>query len=336
MSKQANESKQKQEAKKPNVDVKVCDFIGKSKIFFILSLVLIVLSILSTFTGVDIALEFKGGTIITYSYVGEVDNNTVGDTVEELVGSSVTVQNGDSLDSDTNTLTLSFSSTDGLTIDMQAEVTDAIMALYPDNEVTLVDSNDVDASSGSEFFTKCIVAAIFAALILIVYIALRFKQISGWSAGVCAVLGLLSTLIVTYGGVVLMGFEIDSNFMAVILTLLGYSINDTIVIYDRIRENQTILPRTQIVDLVNISNSQSIRRTLQTSITTFFSMLVVTIVSLASGLDSIMSFSVPMMVGIVMGTYNSLCFVPALWVWWQKRRGITMLEPVNKKTTVKA
>ncbi len=336
MSKQANESKQTQEAKKPNVDVKVCDFIGKSKIFFILSLVLIVLSILSTFTGVDIALEFKGGTIITYSYVGEVDNNTVGDTVEELVGSSVTVQNGDSLDSDTNTLTLSFSSTDGLTIDMQAEVTDAIMALYPDNEVTLVDSNDVDASSGSEFFTKCIVAAIFAALILIVYIALRFKQISGWSAGVCAVLGLLSTLIVTYGGVVLMGFEIDSNFMAVILTLLGYSINDTIVIYDRIRENQTILPRTQIVDLVNISNSQSIRRTLQTSITTFFSMLVVTIVSLASGLDSIMSFSVPMMVGIVMGTYNSLCFVPALWVWWQKRRGITMLEPVKKKTTVKA
>ena len=338
MSKQVNEqqtAKEKKPEKKYQVDVKVRDFIGKSKLFFLLSLVLILLSILSTFTGVDIALEFKGGTIITYSYVGDVDNSTVESTVEEIVGSPVTVQNGDSLDSDTYTLTLSFSSNEGLTIETQSEVTDAIIALYPDNEVTLVDANDVDASSGSEFFTKCIVAAIFAALILILYIALRFKQISGWSAGVCAVLGLLSTLIVTYGGVVLTGFEIDSNFMAVILTLLGYSINDTIVIYDRIRENQTILPGTPIVDLVNISNSQSIRRTLQTSITTFFAMLVVTIVALVSGLDSILSFSIPMMVGIVMGTYNSLCFVPALWVWWQKRRGITILQPVKKKKTVK-
>jgi len=324
-----NESKQ--QSKYKNLDVKVRDFIGKSKFFFILSLVLIVLSILSTFTGVDIALEFKGGTIITYSYVGDVDISTVEDTVEELIGSGVTVQQGDSLDSDTHTLTLSFSSNDGLTIEMQSDVTDAVTALYPNNEVTLVDSNDVDASSGSEFFTKCIVAAIFAALILIIYIALRFKQISGWSAGVCAVLGLLSTLIVTYGGVVLMRFEIDSNFMAVILTLLGYSINDTIVIYDRIRENQTILPGTPITDLVNISNSQSIRRTLQTSVTTFFAMIVVTVVALVSGLDSIRSFSVPMMVGIMMGTYNSLCFVPALWVWWQKRRGVTTLQPVKKK-----
>ena len=200
----------------------------------------------------------------------------------------------------------------------------------------VLDSNDVDARSGSEFFAKCIVAAVFAALILIVYIAFRFKQISGWSAGVCAVLGLLSTLIVTYGSVVLLGFEIDSNFMAVILTLLGYAVNDTIVIYDRIRENQSLLVGVPIEELVNISNSQSLRRSLRTSITTFGSMLVVTIVALAMGLDSILSFSVPMMFGIAMGTFNSICFVPGLWVWWQKKRGVDALKPTKKAAKAKA
>lgn len=313
------------------VDVKVRDFISRSRLFFILSAVLIVLSILSTFTGVDIALEFRGGTIITYSYVGDIDAGTVQDAVEDVTGTNVTVQEGDSLDSNTHTLSLSFTSSSNLTVDLQSQVTDAIASAYPDSELEILDSNDVSPTAGTEFFTKCIVAAIFAAIILIIYIALRFKQISGWSAGVCAVLGLLSTLIVTYGGVVLMRFEIDSNFMAVILTLLGYAINDTIVIYDRIRENQTVMPGLPIEQLVNISNSQSVRRTLQTSITTFFSMLVVTIIAIATGLDSILSFSAPMMVGIVMGTFNSMCFVPALWVWWQKKRGVTTLKPVQKK-----
>lgn len=324
-------SKQTKEPKQYDVDVKVRDFCAKSKIFFVISLALILISLLSTFTGVDVALEFKGGTIITYSYVGEIDEANIESALGELIGSSVNVQQGDSLDGDTHTLSLSFSSTEGLTVERQAEVTDKIEELYPDSELELLDSNDVDARSGGEFFAKCIVAASFAALILIIYIAIRFKQISGWSAGVCAVLGLLSTLIVTYGGVVLLRFEIDSNFMAVILTLLGYAVNDTIVIYDRIRENQTLLPGMQVENLVNISSSQSLRRTLRTSITTFSSMLIVTIVSLVMGLDSILSFSVPMMVGIVMGTYNSICFVPSLWVWWQKKRGITVLKPVKKK-----
>ncbi|MCD8218871.1 MAG: protein translocase subunit SecF [Ruminococcus sp.] len=327
--------KQTKEPKHYDVNVKIRNFCSKSKLFFIISLALVVIALLSTFTGVDIALEFKGGTIITYGYVGEIDTGTVESEISTLIGSSVTVQQGDSLDSDTHTLSLSFSSTEGLTAERQSEVTDTIAALYPDSELEVLDSNDVNATSGSEFFTKCIVAAIFAALILILYIALRFKQISGWSAGVCAVIGLLSTLIVTYGGVVLMGFEIDSNFMAVILTLLGYSINDTIVIYDRIRENQVTMPGMKIEELVNISSSQSLKRTLRTSITTFGSMLIVSVVSAVMGLDSILSFSIPIMVGIVMGSYNSICFVPSLWVWWQKRRGITILKPAKKVAKLK-
>ena len=310
------------------VDVKVRNFCGKSKLFFLLTLI----AIASSFTGVDIALEFKGGTIITYSYEGEaVDKSVISSELTDLIGTSVNVQDGESLDGGSKTLTLSFTSNEGLTVDRQAEVTDAIQSRYPDANVQLLDSNDVSARSGSDFFAKCIVAAIFAAVILILYIAFRFKQISGWSAGVCAIIGLLATLVITYGSVVLMGFEIDSNFMAVILTLLGYAVNDTIVIYDRIRENQEKMPGMYIEDLVNTSSSQSLRRSIRTSLTTLFAMVAVVVVSAIMGLDSIQHFAIPMAVGILVGTYHSICFVPSLWVWWQKRRGVETLKVIPKK-----
>ena len=284
------------------------------------------------FTGVDIALEFKGGTIITYSYEGDaMDKSAISSELSDLIGTSVNVQDGESLEGGSKTLTLSFTSNEGLTVDRQAQVTDAIQSRYPDANVQLLDSNDVSARSGSDFFAKCIVAAIFAAIILILYIAFRFKQISGWSAGVCAIIGLLATLVITYGSVVLMGFEIDSNFMAVILTLLGYAVNDTIVIYDRIRENQEKMPGMYIEDLVNTSSSQSLRRSIRTSLTTLFAMVAVVVVAAIMGLDSIQHFAIPMAVGILVGTYHSICFVPSLWVWWQKRRGVETLKVIPKK-----
>ena len=266
------------------------------------------------------SLEFKGGTIITYSYTGDVDESSISKELTSLVGSTVKVQQGDSLDSDTKTLSLSFTSNEGLTIDRQNEVTNKVKELCPDNEVELLDANDVNARSGGEFFAKCIVAAVFAALILIVYIALRFKQISGWSAGVCAVLGLLSTLIVTYGCVVLCRFEIDSNFMAVILTLLGYAVNDTIVIYDRIRENRALMGKKgSFEELVNQSVNQSARRTLITTITTVMALGVMCIVAKLYGLDSIFTFAFPLMMGMISGVYTSLCVSTSAWVLWSER-----------------
>ena len=314
-------SKQTKDAKHFDVDVKVRDFCSKSKLFFIIGFALILISLLSTFTGVDVALEFKGGTIITYSYTGDVDESSISKELTSLVGSTVKVQQGDSLDSDTKTLSLSFTSTEGLTIDRQNEVTNKVKELCPDNEVELLDANDVNARSGGEFFAKCIVAAVFAALILIVYIALRFKQISGWSAGVCAVLGLLSTLIVTYGCVVLCRFEIDSNFMAVILTLLGYAVNDTIVIYDRIRENRGLLgKKASFEELVNHSVNQSARRTIITTVTTVMALGVMCIVSKLYGLDSIFTFAFPLMMGMLSGVYTSLCVSTSAWVAWSERK----------------
>ena len=208
---------------------------------------------------------------------------------------------------------------------------DIMKKTYPDNALAELESNEVSPSSGREFFGKCIVAVIFAALVLIVYIALRFKKISGWSAGVFTIVTLLHDIIITYGSFVLCGFEINANFMAVILTIFGYSINNTIIVYDRIRENQKLLPRdTTIAELVNQSASQTLRRSLRTSITTLSTMIIISVVAYVFHVESILSFSVPMTFGLIAGTYSSQCIAPTLWVWWNERRGNKTIKDYAK------
>lgn len=310
-------------------------FSETKKVFFITSICLVVLSICTTFLGTEIAIDFKGGTIVSYSFTGDLDENACQADIENLLGTPVTMQKGESFDADTNVLTVSFSYDESLTLEQQNEMYAIVQDTYPDNNIEQLESNEVSASSGKEFFGKCIVAVIFAAVVLIIYIALRFKKISGWSAGVFTILTLLHDIIITYGSFVLCGFEIDSNFMAVILTIFGYSINNTIIVYDRIRENQKLMNRkTTIAELVNASASQTLRRSLRTSITTVSTMIIISIVAYLFHVDSILSFSVPMTFGLIAGTYSSQCIAPTLWVWWNERRGNKTIGDYSK--TVKA
>lgn len=304
-------------------NVKVRDFYGTRKVFFIISIVLVAVSILSSFIfGVGISIEFKGGTIADYSYTGTVNENDLASAAKDVLGTNVRVQLGETFTGDTSaSFTVSFSMDEPFTVELQDELMKTFTEKYPDSEIELLQCNDVAASAGKNFFGKCIVAASFAAIVLILYIAWRFKKISGWSAGLFAVVTLLHDLTTVYGAFVICGFEIDSNFMAVILTILGYSVNDTIVIYDRIRENQQLMPQnTPLVELVNTSLSQTMRRTIRTSITTITTMLIVTILAAVKGVDSILSFSIPLMIGMMVGCYSSLCFAPMLWTSWKTRK----------------
>lgn len=303
-------------------NVKVRDFFGTRKVFFTISILLVAISILSSFVfGVGVAIEFKGGTIADYSYSGTVDENELSKIAGDVLGTPVNVQLGETFTGENqSSFTVSFSMDEPFTIDLQNELVEKFTEKYPDSEIDTLQCNDVAATAGKNFFGKCIVAAVFAAIVLILYIAWRFKKISGWSAGLFAVVTLLHDLTTVYGAFVICGFEIDSNFMAVILTILGYSVNDTIVIYDRIRENQQLMPKgTPLTELVNTSLSQTMRRTIRTSITTITTMLIVTILAAVKGVDSILSFSIPLMVGMIVGCYSSLCLAPMLWTSWKLR-----------------
>lgn len=283
---------------------KVYDISGKKKIWFIISLALIAaIAVITVIKGVEIAIEFKGGTIISYSYEGDASIKDAQSEIEDLLKTPVVIQEGENLSNDSNSFSISFSYDTGLSVEDQTALTELLQEKFPDNKVELLDSNDVNPTSGKEFFLKCAIASILAAALIIIYIALRFKKISGWSAGVCAVIGLLHNLIFVFGTFVIMGYEINANFMAVILTILGYSVNDTIVIYDRIRENKNNMPKASVAELVNVSTSQSLRRSIRTSVTTISTMLIVSIVASIYHVSSILSFSIPMIVGMIAGTY---------------------------------
>ena len=300
---------------------KVYDFCAKKKVILgILIGVLAALVIGIIARGVDLAIEFKGGTIISYTYQGDVDTKAVSDTVKNIVNTSITVRTGESLDSDAKQITISFTSNEGLTADRQTELTNALRENFADNDFALYDSNDVAPTSGREFLLKCLVAVIFAAIVVIIYIAIRFRNIGGWSAGVCSVFALLHDILVAVTVTILFGFEFNSNLVAVILTILGYSINNTIVIYDRIREDRKLMAKASLDELINVSCTQSLTRSIRTSITTISTMLIVTIVVLIKGYDSLLSFSVPLMFGLISGTYSSLFVAPVTWSWWKNKQ----------------
>ena len=298
------------------------DYIKNRKIYFIISGIIVIFSILSTFIfGAKLDIQFKGGTLITYLYEGDIDSNAfAADAEEALGGIQVKVTTGTDFNTGKNNIQLSLLSNSGLTADKQIVLNDTLEEKYADNSLQMAESTDVSPSSGKEFFQKCIVAAVFAAIVLILYIAIRFKNIGGWLAGICAVIALFHDIIVVYGTFVIFGMEIDANFMAVILTILGYSINDTVVVYDRIRENRALMGKKgSFEELVNLSVNQSARRTLITTITTVMALGVMCIVAKLYGLDSIFTFAFPLMMGMISGVYTSLCVSTSAWVLWSER-----------------
>ena len=160
-----------------------------------------------------------------------------------------------------------------------------------------------------------------AFVLLVVYIAFRFKKIGGWSAGVIAIICLLHDVAITYAVYVFGGMALDSNFMAVILTLLGYSINNTIIIYDRLRENRAKFGgKFTDRELVNLSINQTLSRSIITTATTVTAMISISIVCTLLGTTSILSFSIPLAIGMLVGFYSSLCLAGPIWIWHQERK----------------
>ena len=307
------------------IDVKArtdADFVGKRKVFVIISAAAFALTILFSFVlGVNVDIRFKGGTIITYSYQGEVSTNDIKSTVESLGTPRATVTTGTSFTGGLNTIVVSFAQDEKMDDEMLQNVSQKLIETYPDNSIENIDTTNVSASAGSQFLISCVIAVAVAFVLLVVYIAFRFKKIGGWSAGVIAIFCLLHDVILTYAVYVVTGMSLDSNFMAVILTLLGYSINNTIIIYDRLRENRAKYGgKLSDRELVNLSINQTISRSIITTATTVTAMISIAVVCSLQGVTSILSFAIPLAFGMLVGFYSSLCLAGPLWIWHQERK----------------
>ena len=294
------------------------DFIKNRKIYFIISIAIIVVTLACSFIfGVNLDIEFKGGTIITYSYEGDVDKAAFESAVENIVG-NVSVSESNSIATGATNLVVTLADNKGITPEVMEQINAAVEETY---SVKYVESSTVDPIIGTEMLLKSLVAVAVASVLMILFIGFRFRKIGGWSAGVCAVIALLNDIFVVFATFVIFGISIDTNFMAVVLTILGYSVNDTIVIYDRIRENRNTYGKEMgVAQLVNTSLNECLRRTILTTLTTVSALIVVCIVALIFNVNSILSFTFPMMIGMIHGVYSSIAVAPQLWVLWQERK----------------
>ncbi|MCL2013371.1 MAG: protein translocase subunit SecF [Oscillospiraceae bacterium] len=296
------------------------DFIKKFPIFLAISGSIILIGIVLSFVvGVKIDIHFSGGTIITYSYDGEVDFDAVAESVSESVNAEARVTGATGAEGGENFI-VTLVGTKSIGIEEQEKLTDDLGTEFKDNNISFVEGVSVNASNGRDFFIKCLAAVLFAFLVLVLFVGIRFRKIGGWSAGVCGIIALLHDALIVYVTCVIFGFAISETFMAVILVILGYSLNDTIVVFDRIRENRTDPDsRLSIEQCVNLSINQCLSRCIATSVTTISSMLIIVIVSAVFGVFSIVSFGIPLLAGLISGTFSSICFGAPLWMFWRKK-----------------
>ena len=319
---------------------KILNFTGTSKIFFSISIVIFVIGIIcNCIFGTTLDIQFTGGTILQYNYIGDIDKakmqsliqKETADTVTFNTSENITVTEDGTQLQNGYLLAVQFSGKNTITPEVMDNVTKTLQKNFSKNEFKMLDSQSVESSMGWKFFLKCIVAVAIACVLMMIFVAIRFQKIGGWSAGVMALVALFHDVLMIYFTFVIFRMPLDSNFIAVTLMILGYSLNDTIVIYDRVRENRNRMGGKKIdFDvLFNKSATQVFRRTVCTSITTLAAILAVFVFALVFNIKSVVTFALPMMIGVVSGCYSSICIAGPLWVMWQKHK--LNKKPVSNK-----
>ena len=270
--------------------------------------------------GPKLDINFSGGTKISYSYTGDVAEKDFKDTVATKLDKDFSVSRNTALAGDVNTYVITLAGKDALDAETQENITKALTEKFKDNEIELYDSTSVSASVAGSCFLKSMVAVLITAALVVLYVGIRFRKIGGVSAALTALAALVLDLLVSFFACVIFRLPIDSNYMAVVLTILGYSLNDTIVIYDRVRENHKLYPEITVAENMDMSIAGVITRNIVTTTTTVCAVLTIVVVSEVCGLTTLRSFAIPMAFGLLSGCLSSLFVSGPLWVLYKERK----------------
>ena len=295
---------------------KTVNFLGKKGIFFGLSLAVILAGFITmgvykmnTGDALNYSLEFKGGTATTVtfdkSYTLEEINSEMVPLIESTTGSAVQIQTVQG----SNEVIIK---TGSLDVDQRQ----ALNQMFVDNfgvDETLITSETISSTISNEMKSDTILAVVVAIICMLIYIRFRFSDIR---FGVSSIACLLHDVLVVITFYALARVSVSNTFIACLLTIVGYSINATIVIFDRVRENMAVMTKKDdLQDVVNHSITQTLSRSLFTSLTT----LVMVGALYIWGVTSIRDFALPLMVGIICGAYSSVCIAGALWYVLRKK-----------------
>lgn len=286
------------------------DIIGKRKIWYAISSLLIIASLFFMVTrGFNMGIDFTGGTIMDLRFEKAVNINDVRAVLNEYNLSNSTIQLSGESSSSTEAENVMIR-----TVDLEEQERKEVMAGLTDKlgAYQVLREEKVGATMGTELIMNAIYATIISWLLIIAYVSYRFE----FKFGISAVLGLAHNVIIVLGAFALTQRQIDSSFVAALLTIIGYSINDTIVIFDRIRENLKLHFRKNgdIVELVNTSIYQTMTRSIYTVSTVLFA----TFALYFFGGDTTKDFAFALLIGFFCGAYTSIFIASPLWVTFRR------------------
>ncbi|WP_278545504.1 protein translocase subunit SecF [Megamonas funiformis] len=286
------------------------DIIGKRKIWYAISSVLIIASLFFMVTrGFNMGIDFTGGTIMDLRFEKAVNINDVRAVLNEYNLSNSTIQLSGESSSSTESENVMIR-----TVDLEEQERKEVMAALTDKlgAYQVLREEKVGATMGTELIMNAVYATIISWLLIIAYVSYRFE----FKFGISAVLGLAHNVIIVLGAFALTQRQIDSSFVAALLTIIGYSINDTIVIFDRIRENLKLHFRKNgdIVELVNTSIYQTMTRSIYTVSTVLFA----TFALYFFGGDTTKDFAFALLIGFFCGAYTSIFIASPLWVTFRR------------------
>ncbi|MEE1197631.1 MAG: protein translocase subunit SecF [Acutalibacteraceae bacterium] len=273
--------------------------------------------ILTAIFGVNLDINFKGGAMISYSYTGNIDEAAVTKIIKNNIDKNANVSFSSGISDSTQQVIITMPGNEAVSAKRQDNLTAAMQKEFKNNNVELYNATSVSPSIAGSFFAKSLVAVLITALLVVVYIGFRFRNIGGVSAAISAFIALFIDCIIAFLACTAFGLTIDSNLIAVILTLLGYSLNDTIVIYDRVRENKRLYPGKSIDALVDESINSVKTRNFITTLTTALAVITIIVVAEIYGLTTLRSFAIPMAFGIISGCFSSLFVSGPIWVLWK-------------------
>lgn len=302
------------------------DLMGKKYYLFALSGLIMLAGIIGYFTnGIQLDIQFQGGTRMQ---IEMPDNTFSTERAEEIVLNTInktaTVQKSSTFNAENekdklDLMVLNIASQSTLNDEERESVLEAMKKEFNIKEDAQVTVNSVAPFIGDEIKTKSIYAIFWSSIIIILYVWWRFRAIHGLSAGVFAVVALIHDVLVMFVVYLLFKIPLNDSFVAAVLTIIGYSMNDTIIIYDRIRENSKILRKVPVAELVNRSVVQSLARSINTSITTLLCIVTLYLFATYYNIQSVKDFTLPLTIGIISGVYSTIFIASPLYLLWQER-----------------
>lgn len=282
------------------------DILGKRKIWYALSITIIVIGLLFlAMNGLNFGIDFQGGSLLEFKFDQEVSNQEVRNVLSDInIAEDSKVQQ-----TETEGINGTLIRAKELSNQEIVEVEEALREVFPSTE--MLRTQMVGPTIGQELRTKALLALLVASIAIVLYISFRFE----FRFAIVSIITLMHDVLIVIGIFAILGREINTPFVAALLTIIGYSINDTIVIFDRIRENMKMMHKTAFEKLANQAVVDTLPRSINTSLTTLITILAIYLF----GGASIKVFMLALFIGMFAGTYSSIFVASPLLVSWTNR-----------------